>query len=71
MRNLNAERAGVDVHLSSMTPTSVNQGYHKTWGWVKRTAPTATSWGWGGADGIVELTKGKLSDQFGRLLHND
>ena len=29
MRNLNAERAGMDVHLSSPAPVSVPSGYHK------------------------------------------
>jgi hypothetical protein len=39
---------------------SVPSGYHKILGAVKRKAPIATSWGWGDADGIVEMTKGKL-----------
>jgi hypothetical protein len=29
MRYLNADRAGMDVHLSSMAPTSVERAYHK------------------------------------------
>jgi hypothetical protein len=31
MRNLNAEVAGRDAHLSSMAPTSVDRAYHKIW----------------------------------------
>jgi hypothetical protein len=41
MRNLNADRAGRDVHLSSIPPTSVDRAYHKIWGAVKKNAPTA------------------------------
>jgi hypothetical protein len=45
---------------------------HKILRPVKRNAPTATSWGWGEAYEIVEMTKGKLSYEFrGSLGNND
>jgi hypothetical protein len=43
MRKVNADGAGRDVYLSSPALASVNRGYHKTWGRVKRLAPTALS----------------------------
>ena len=58
MRNLNAERAGMDVHLSSPAPVSVPPGYHKILGAVKRNAPTAISWGRSASGGTMELTGG-------------
>jgi hypothetical protein len=56
MSYLNAERAGRGVHLSSLVPDSVDRSYHEIWGWVKRNAPTVTSWGRGGASVVVEKT---------------
>jgi len=47
MRNLNADGAGMDVHLSSMAPTSMNRAYHKIRGAVKKGGPTAIFWVWG------------------------
>ena len=35
MSYLNSERAGRDVYLSSMAPTSVDRAYHKIWEAVK------------------------------------
>ena len=53
-------------------PASVDRAYHKTWGWVKKNAPTATSWGWGKVEGIGEKTRCKLAYQFrGSLVNND
>jgi hypothetical protein len=46
----------------------VGRAYHKIRGWVKGIAPTATSWGLGGAYGIVEVTICKAAYQFGRSL---
>jgi hypothetical protein len=72
MSYLNAEPARRDVYLLSSAPASVGGGYHKIRGSVKKGAPTATSWGRGGAYGIVEMTKGKLIYQFpGSLLCKD
>ena len=68
MRYVKAEPASSDVHLWSSGPGSVLSGYHKVREWVKGHASTATSWGWGDADGIVEMTKGKLTYHFGRSL---
>jgi hypothetical protein len=45
MRNLNAERAGMDVHLSSPAPASVPSGYHKILEPVKGCNVTPPSWG--------------------------
>jgi len=70
MSYLNADPASRDVHLWSPVPVSVPPGYHKMLEAVKRIAPTATSWGWGDADGIVEMTKGKLLYCPAGILHN-
>ena len=43
-------------------------GYHKILGVVKRNTTTATSWGGGGASGIVEETICKVTYQFCRIL---
>jgi hypothetical protein len=61
MRYLKADRAGRNVYLSSPAPASVDRAYHKSWGWVKMNAPTATSWGRGEAYGIVEKTICKVA----------
>jgi len=46
--------------------------YHKIWGWVKKDAPTATSWGGDDQDGIAEMTIYKLAYRLGGcLLSND
>ena len=71
MRKVNSDAASSHVYLWSPAPDSVNRAYHRIWGWVKMNTPTATSWGWGGADGIVEMTKGKLTYHFGRSLHRN
>ena len=72
MRYTKSDRAGGDVHLSAMAPTSMDRAYHKVWEWVKGIAPTATSWGWGETDEIVEKTICKISHEFpGSLLCND
>ena len=69
MRYVNSDPASGNVYLWSPAPVSVPPGYHKIWDWVKRNAPTATSWGWNDQHGIAEKTKGKLSHQFCRSLH--
>jgi hypothetical protein len=63
-----SDPASRNVHRWSVTPASVDRAYHKIWGWVKSSAPTATSWGRGKAWGIVEITKGKLTYQLGGSL---
>jgi hypothetical protein len=68
MRNLNSQPVDMDVYIWSPGPHSVDRGYHKILGWVKRNAPTATSWGRGEAYGIVEITKGKLTYHICRSL---
>jgi len=68
MRKLNSDPTRRDVYLWSPAPDSVPPGYHKIWGWVKRNAPSATSWGRGKTDGIEEKTIGKLSYEFRRSL---
>jgi len=60
MRKLNPEPSRRNVHISSPAPVSVPPGYHKIPGAVKRSAPTATSWGWGGAYEIVEKMIGNF-----------
>ena len=68
MSYLNSDPADMDVYLSSSAPASVDRGYHKIWGAVKKSAPTVTSWGRGEAYGIVEETICKVAYQFGRSL---
>jgi hypothetical protein len=45
MRNLNADRAGMNVHLSSMAPTSMGRDYHKILEAVKAGRITHDLWG--------------------------
>ena len=72
MRYVNADPARGNVYLWSRAPLSVDRAYHRIWGWVKSNAPSATSWGQGGAYAIVQKTIGKLSHQFCRsVLCND
>jgi hypothetical protein len=46
----------------------VGRAYHKIWGWVKKHASTATSWGQGEIYAIVEKTICKVGYQFCRSL---
>ena len=59
------------VRLRSPAPALVNRGYHKVWEWVKRNAPTATSWGRGKIYVIAEKTICKVAYQFRRSLVNN
>jgi hypothetical protein len=68
MRKLNSDPASGNVYISSPAPGSVNRGYHKIRGGVKRNVPTATSGGWGKTDEIEEMTIDKLAYQFGKSL---
>jgi len=68
MSNLNSESASRDVYISSPLPASVDRGYHRIWGWVKKYDPTTTFWAWGGAYEIVEKMKGKLAYWGSRSL---
>ncbi len=72
MRNLNAERAGSDVHLWSSGPSSMGADYHKIRGSVKKGGPTAISWDRGKTDGTEQMTIVKLAYHFtGSLGNND
>jgi hypothetical protein len=72
MRYVNAEPARRDVYIWSPGSVALNRAYHKIWGWVKRNAPTATSWGRGRIYGIAEMTICKVAYEFRRsLLSND
>jgi len=72
MSYLNSEPAGVDVYLSSPAPASVNRGYHRIQGWVKRNAPTATFGAGAKPTGWAKRTIYKLPYQLrGSLSLND
>jgi hypothetical protein len=52
MRKVKSHWSAGNVYLSSSSPASMEQAYHKILGAVKRNAMTATSWGRGdGYDG--------------------
>jgi hypothetical protein len=47
MSYANSDRASMDVHLSSMAPTSVERAYQKIWGAVKESnRPQRLGGGW-------------------------
>ena len=69
MRDLNADRAGMDVHLSSPAPDSVDRGYHKIWRPVKGSRRTPPFWGSVGGDRSVGKMKGKLVYRPAGLSH--
>jgi hypothetical protein len=71
MRKVKSHWPAGDVYLSTSALTSMDRAYHKIWGWVKSSGPTATSWGWGEAYEIVEKMKGKLLYRSAGLLHNN
>jgi hypothetical protein len=67
MRYVNADRAGMDVHVSSMAPTSVERAYHKILGAVKGSEVTPPSWGFVGCHRSVGKTIVKLGGRPGRV----
>jgi hypothetical protein len=71
MSYVKSEPTRRELHIWSPARVSVGRAYHEIWSWVKRTAPTSTSWGRGETSGIAEKTVCKAAYQLCRLLHND
>jgi hypothetical protein len=65
---LKSEPASGDDYLSSPPPASVDRGYHKIQGCVKRNGWTAMCWGRGGAHGIAKMTICKAPYRLDRGL---
>jgi hypothetical protein len=68
MREVNFDSPNRTVYLWSPARASVDRDYHRIWGWVKRNAPSATSWGRGGAYQAGGETICKAPSRFGRTL---